>query len=227
MKAPSSRAGYRSPLRERQKEQTRDLILETVAGILAKADLGAVSVAEVARVAGVTKRTVFRHFSTREELLKAFWTWQLQRSGGQHVIAPRNVEALLETIRRLFDSLDRDEGVIRAVLSAPEGREMRKATNQARFRIMDGFLAPLVPGLADRERADMAAGIVSVCSVLSWLFMRDNCGFDGKRAGEAASLAVALMIEGGQRRSARKLVEERKAGRPSRSADTVSPRNAG
>ena len=196
-------SGYNSPLRARQKEQTRDLILSAVANILHRAELGEVTIGEVARVAEVTERTVYRHFSTREDLLRAFWRWQLDQSAGNWVPDPKNVEALLEDIRRLFSRLDDDEGVIRAVLSAAEGREIRKQANKLRLTKMLEFLEPLVPGLPERERHSMASGIIAVCSVHSWLFMRDNCGYDGKRAGEAAAYAVQLIIEGGQRRAAK------------------------
>ena len=192
---PSS-SGYNSPLRARQKEQTRVLILSAVATILHDADLPAVTPAEVARVAEITERTVYRHFPTRDDLLKAFWTWQLEKSGGATVIDPGSVDELISNIKRLFSSLDADEGVIRAVLSSAEGRDVRKIANKARHDHMLAFVTRLHPDLPETDRHSIASGIVSVCSVPSWLFMRDNCGYDGIRAGEAASLAVRLILEG-------------------------------
>lgn len=194
-KDPSS-TGYNSPLRARQKEQTRVLILSAVATILRNADLQTVTTAEVARIAELTERTVYRHFSSREDLLKAFWTWQLERSGGANVIDPATVEDLMGNIKRLFSSLDADEGVIRAVLSSAEGRDVRKIANRARQEHMLEFVTKLHPHLPESDRHSIASGIVSVCSVPSWLFMRDNCGYDGERAGEAAALAVRLILEG-------------------------------
>lgn len=188
--------GYNSPLRARQKEQTRDLILAAVATVLCGSDLSAATAAEVARVAEVTERTIYRHFPTRDDLLKAFWTWQLEKSGGANVIDPQTLDELLSNIKRLFSSLDADEGVIRAVLSSSEGRDLRKTANRARHALMLNFVTRLHPDLPETDRHSIAAGIVSVCSVPSWLFMRDNCGYDGKRAGEAAALAVRLILQG-------------------------------
>jgi len=197
--APSS---YNSPLREKQKEQTREMILAAVGEILAQADTAAVTIGEVARVADITMRTIFRHFSSREELLGAFWKWQLEKSGGETVLAPTTLEELSDNIKTLFAKLDADEGVIRAVISSPEGREMRTQANKRRLEAMLEFIAPRVPELSKRERHSMASGLVSVSSVLSWMFMRDNCGYDGKRAGEAAAYTVQLIIEGGLQRCA-------------------------
>jgi AcrR family transcriptional regulator len=191
-----SAQNYNSPLRARQKEQTHDLILSAVATILRGANLAAVTIAEVACVAEVTERTVYRHFTTRDDLLNAFWKWQLTKSGGAMVIEPRSVDELLSNIKRLFASLDDDEGIVRAVLSSPEGREMRRSANRTRLEHMLRFVAAYAPNLAERDRMNVASGIVSVCSVLSWLFMRDNCGFDGKRAGEAAAFSVRILLEG-------------------------------
>ena len=147
-------------------------------------------------------RTVFRHFSTREELLSAFWRWQLEQTGGRTILGPDSIEGLLERIKEFFESLDADENLVRAVISSPEGREIRKQANQIRLEKMLDFAKTIVPELPKRERHSVASGIITVSSVLSWLFMRDNCGYDGKRAGEAAALSVQLIIEAAQARAA-------------------------
>jgi hypothetical protein len=59
---------------------------------------------------------------------------------------------------------------------------------------MLGFVDVHVPGLEPELRASIAAGIVSVSSVLSWMFMRDNLGMDGARAGEAAATSVEMIL---------------------------------
>jgi AcrR family transcriptional regulator len=203
MKTKPARASYNSPLRVHQKEQTREMILAAVGTILSTGSTDAVTFAEVARVAGITMRTIFRHFPTREELLSTFWKWQLEETGGQTILGPASLESLLAKIKEFFESLDSEENLIRAVISSPEGRDIRKEANRIRLEKMLEFVKTIVPELSKRERHNMAAGIVSVSSILSWLFMRDNCGFDGKRAGEAAALTVQLIIEAGQARAAR------------------------
>jgi AcrR family transcriptional regulator len=203
MKKKTPTSSYNSPLRAHQKEQTREMILAAVAAILAKDSTEAATIGEVARVAGITMRTVFRHFATREELLSAFWRWQLEQTGGRTILGPESLEGLLERIKEFFESLDAEENLIRAVISSPEGREIRKQANQIRLEKMLDFVRSLVPELSKRERHEVAAGIITVSSVLSWLFMRDNCGYDGKRAGEAAALSVQLIIEAAQARASK------------------------
>lgn len=55
-------------LRERHKQQTRQLIFETAARLFAARGFDAVTVAEVARAADVSEMTVFNHFPTKEDL---------------------------------------------------------------------------------------------------------------------------------------------------------------
>ena len=202
MKKKTPVSSYNSPLRAYQKEQTREMILAAVGTILSAGNTDAVTFAEVARVAGITMRTIFRHFPTREELLSAFWKWQLEQTGGQTILEPTSIESLLEKIKEFFASLDSEENLIRAVISSPEGRDIRKEANRIRLEKMLEFVKKIVPELSKRDRHNMASGIISVSSVLSWLFMRDNCGYDGKRAGEAAAFTVQLIIEAGQAKAA-------------------------
>jgi AcrR family transcriptional regulator len=55
-------------LRERQKQLTRELIAEAARRRFMERGFDAVTVAEVAREAGVSEKTVFNHFPTKEDL---------------------------------------------------------------------------------------------------------------------------------------------------------------
>ena len=58
-------------LRERKKAQTRELIAETARRLFAERGFERVSVAEVAREADVSEKTVFNYFPTKEDLV--YW----------------------------------------------------------------------------------------------------------------------------------------------------------
>jgi AcrR family transcriptional regulator len=57
-----------TPLRERQKQMTRELIAETARRLFLERGFDAVTVSEIAREAGVAQKTVFNHFPTKEDL---------------------------------------------------------------------------------------------------------------------------------------------------------------
>src|SRR3954447_18500638 len=55
-------------IRERQKELTRDVIAEAARALFLERGFDAVTVSEIARAAGVSQKTVFNHFPTKEDL---------------------------------------------------------------------------------------------------------------------------------------------------------------
>ena len=58
-------------LRERKKQQTREAIAETARALFVERGFEAVRVAEIARAADVSEKTVFNYFPTKEDLV--FW----------------------------------------------------------------------------------------------------------------------------------------------------------
>src|SRR5918996_4158140 len=58
-------------LRERKKQQTRELIAETARRLFGERGFERVSVAEIAREADVSEKTVFNYFATKEDLV--YW----------------------------------------------------------------------------------------------------------------------------------------------------------
>ena len=56
-------------LRERKKQQTRQLLAETARRLFAERGFEHVSVAEIARAADVSEPTVFNYFPTKEDLV--------------------------------------------------------------------------------------------------------------------------------------------------------------
>src|SRR5262245_55431855 len=60
-----------SGLRERKKKQTRQAIAETARALFVDRGFAAVRVAEIARAAEVSEKTVFNYFPTKEDLV--FW----------------------------------------------------------------------------------------------------------------------------------------------------------
>ena len=72
-------------LRERKKQQTRELLAETARRLFSERGFERVSVAEIAREADVSEKTVFNYFPTKEDLVY----WRLESFE----------EELLDTIR--------------------------------------------------------------------------------------------------------------------------------
>src|SRR5947208_1689761 len=81
--------GYHSPLRADQRSQVRERIVAKVSEILGDETQTELSVAEVAHRAGVSVRTVYRYFRTKEALYDAVNEVMYARFGPQRL--PANI----------------------------------------------------------------------------------------------------------------------------------------
>jgi AcrR family transcriptional regulator len=186
---------YNSPLRDRQKKQTRDLILDAAERMLSRANVREVTIADVARAAEVTERTVYRHFPTREDLLAACWRRALRTFLRGQTAEVETLEQMLDLTREAFKIFDRHEGVVRALIESPDGREVRKAPGQRRFEALMRTFENILPGHpADHIKA-IAAATHAIASTPAWCHLRDQCGLDGAQAGDVVVLAISLMVE--------------------------------
>ena len=194
------RAPYQSTLRARHKEQTSQLILDAVAAILQEADLSAVSIAEVARVADITERTVYRHYATRDDLVRAFIKWHLdQMVGGPDVVPPDTIDALLDWVGRRYEAWSDDRIVIEAYLS-PLGRELRRPLHALGLANNKRLIQREIPGLSEEESGNLAAVMLTLISTENFVFLRQNLGWDAERITRCTIDAIRNMLDGARLR---------------------------
>ena len=102
-------------LRERKKRQTRKLISDTATRLFLERGFDHVRVAEVADACGVSEKTVFNYFPTKESLVldeEENMTAQVRRAlapgAGGHSLVGGAVEVIVENVRNLFSYLEGD-----------------------------------------------------------------------------------------------------------------------
>lgn len=186
------KSGYRSALRERQKADTRALILKTMARLLKNRSLDELSLATVAREAGITERTVYRHFATREQLLEATSTAVNEAIGITEF--PDSAEELIARPKTLFPAFARRGEVVRAMLASPQGRELRLRANQERQAAIRSAVKHARPSLREPALTRLCAAVQLLCSASGWATMTDYWGLDSVEAGRAASEAIAALL---------------------------------
>lgn len=181
-----------SALRDAHKELTRERILDAAIDLLNEEGGEDLTNADVAKAAGVTERTVYRHFASREDLLRDAWV-QLQKrigSGG----AVSGADDLVAMPMRLFESFDKMPGAIRASAFSRAGREMRMAVNKERQRDFMAAVKEARPDLKGDALVRMTAICQLICSAWSWSVMRDYWDLDAKESGRAASDAISVLL---------------------------------
>ncbi len=182
---------YNSPLRQSHAEDTRERILQATAELLDANPHGDISMDEIARSAGVERRTVFRHFSNREALFDAFWDYI---NSAMNVGFPETLDALLEAPKTTFSQFDQREGVIRASLHTQSGHAMRLRSIPVRQAAFRRFLKAAFVDADPAEAAKAEAVLHLLYTAGAWEILRDYCGLDGEQAGEAVSWAMRAVL---------------------------------
>jgi len=158
---------YRSVLREAQAEETRARILDATMRVMATG-LAGLSVPAVARDAGVSVPTVYRHFRTKRELLAAVYPHASRRSGLDTIPDPRSLDELRPLIRAVVERLDMLDDLSRAAMASPGASEVRHATMPTRYERVRRLADSIEPKLrkADRDRITRLLVVLTASSSL-------------------------------------------------------------
>ena len=184
---------YRSAVREAQARETRERILASAAEWM-QSDPGAEFTLEaIAAHAGIERRTIHRHFQTKEGLIQEVWAWINARMMPSPL--PTSLEELVEGPRQVFGNFDKEEGLIRASLHTPAGRAMRMAAADARRTAFHEAIVRSAPNTspADLRRFELVAH--ALFSAAAWETLRDYAEVSGIEAGEAASWALEVLSQ--------------------------------
>lgn len=177
-------------VRDAHKDLTRNRILEAAVAVLRGGSEW--TMAAVAAQAGVTERTVFRHFETREKLLEALWHWANRRISRPGM--PRSAQELMHGPRVMFPRFDEDEALFRWFASSALGQAVRLSVKDERQSAYLAIVRGARPDLGRAARRRLAAVCQLLDSSFAWQSMRDYWDLDGEDAGRAASEALALLL---------------------------------
>lgn len=185
-------APERESLRDAHKDLTRERILEAALDCLNDEELDQLTVEGVAARAGVTKRTIYRHFATREDLLKATWPQMQKRVGSRGF--PSTARDAVQKPLALFPTFDAMAGAVRASAFSRAGRELRLSVNDARRKASLAAAKDARPDLSGPALVRLAAVIQLLNSSAAWAVMKEFWDLDGPESGRASSEAIAVLL---------------------------------
>lgn len=180
-------------LRERQVAQTRDLILDALTTLLADRRADEVSMRDIAAEAGVSERTVYRHFPDRRALLDGL-SQRLPPIADKPSFGVGGLDDLAATSRRLMEMLDEHQVSARAEAVLNADPRHFAADTRANTRNMLDLLATGLPELDERERLRIAAVIRCLASTQAWLRMREEFGVPGVESGPVVAWVIDTII---------------------------------
>ena len=185
-------------LREQHAELTRERILSAVAELLDSGQVDELTVPEVAAASGVSLRTIYRYYPTREQLLEAAGRW-IGDELFKHPY-PRSLDDTAERFRTEVVHFDDRPGLVRALALSQLGREVRNHRRQERTAAIRRALHEEVGALPEDELRRAEAVLAYLHNMLAYTTMREENGLTGAQIGEALGWAISTLVADLRRR---------------------------
>ena len=180
-------------LKDRQTESTRKLIVTTAIDLLQRSGVAELTVRAVATEAGMSERTVFRYFPTRDEFLDAVAIAAIQMIDPPD--APRTIEELLDLPKRLYRVFEARSDLVTALLHTEIYQRVRRGTTHDRWRSVAKLIDKEAPHRTKGERKIAAMNANYYLTASTWHYLRFNFELSLDEAILCAYKAVALTIE--------------------------------
>jgi AcrR family transcriptional regulator len=192
---PGEGRRYTNAWRERQAAQTRESILNAVVQVLA-GGLADLSVPAIAREAGLSVRTIYRHFPTKRDLLVALGEHMDQQAGYQLDPLPRSPEDLAQTIRDAYRQADSLNAQIQAAYATSFGQEVRRERDMPiKLQAFAEALAPVLESLPPREQRHLLHLVTILISRYTLHRFKADLGVSADEAAETVVWTVQTLTQ--------------------------------
>lgn len=188
---------YNSPLREKQAELTRERILEAFEEQLLEDGVHELTLPKIARRAGVSAPTVYRHFPTMDALYEAFGWRTVDKLG--FPLEADSPEELPDLAQKYFRSLERHAPLVRAILNTNTGRQVHAQGRQERLKPMQSALAGLTEELSPKEAHCIHVIFKLLISSPTWQYLRDDLELSATDAEQAVAWTIQALLNELQR----------------------------
>ena len=185
-------------LRAEQAEETRVRILEATLRVMARG-ISSVSIPAVAREAGVSVPTVYRHFGTKQDLLAAVYLHVVRRTAPGELVPLRTLDELREGVRAVFQGLDSADDLARAAMASPAAAEARRMGMPARLEIYRRMADAIAPKLAQGDRDRIARVLTILISSSALRLWRDHLGSSVEEAADDIDWVIRAAVAAGTR----------------------------
>ena len=184
---------YRSRLREEQADATRVRILDAAIRVMA-GGTAFVSIPAVAREAGVSVPTVYRHFGSKRDLVAAVYPHIVRRAGLDEMVPPRSLAELGDGVRALFSRVESFHHLARAAMASPAADEARHINMPDRIEMSRAFANSIDPKLARADRDRLARLMVILLSSSALRLWRDHLGASIDQAADDIDWIVRAAV---------------------------------
>ena len=169
-------------------DQTRDAILDAFLDLAHAENAVNISIPAVAEAAGVSVRTVYRHYANKDELQTAAAFRMSERVVPSVALDDIDRASAGEYLAGLWIGFGRELPAVIAEHSTPAGRELRRS----RLPASRAVVARSLPEPADDDIVDM---VVAVSSSAMFLELVDRMGHTPEHAAAIAARLVEIIGE--------------------------------
>ncbi len=182
----------RSLLRERQAAVVRDAILDSLADLLETQDPDDIALPQVAENAGVSTRTLYRYFATREELFAATGERIVARLGLRTEMA--SPEEISSEFLRAASEGARHPQLMKSMLHSSLGRRARSGHRSRRVQAIMAALTEITSHLEPSEARRRSAAIAYLCSLSAWVTISEETGMPAADAQQGIAWALDVLV---------------------------------
>ncbi len=182
-------------LRRRRAEVSRQAIRDAVAALLLEDHPANLSIPAVAARAGVSIRTVYRYFPTKQDLLDDVAEVQQRRADA--IVDGRQdmFERPDQYLSALWSDFEDDVEAVRAQHLSPLGADLRRRRLEKLQAGVEIRLAKAFPDADQDERRQLGDLIMLVTSSAAFLELHDRMGWDVDDAARMSLWMVEALID--------------------------------
>ncbi|GFE94914.1 TetR/AcrR family transcriptional regulator [Acetobacter persici] len=179
-------------LRDEYADQTRQRIIEAFIALLEESEDSSIATSALAKKAGVSLRTVYRYFPSRDALLAATADWLNTEVFG--LASQDDSEGVVKGFQVAVGKFDSRPDLARILALTRIGRSMRSTFRNELASRRRSFLWSDTRDIsaADRQRAE--AVLACLDNVQSWLTLREEFDMDAKEIGATIGWAMELVL---------------------------------
>ena len=186
----------RPSLREAQRAVTEQRIVAALADLIDDEHPFEISMAAVAKRAGVSEPTLYRHFPTKRDLFAALVTYQFQSVTAG--LAPRSPAELADAVRTVFERAAARENTIRWTLAGTDPERVPRQNVRVRLAMLRTALG-IEPDTQDGQQASAAEFVLRtvllLTSPMAWLYWKDYLGLDPAETAATAGWAIMALAD--------------------------------
>ncbi|MBW7923759.1 MAG: TetR/AcrR family transcriptional regulator [Burkholderiaceae bacterium] len=181
-------------LADRRSGFTRQLILDAAMRVLEENSVTQLTMRAIAQAAGMSERTVFRHFDTRDALLDEVAAEMRRRLALPD--PPSTLAELRIAPRALYGAFEARSRLTRAALHSELFDRLRLTQAHERWNAVRRLVDAHAPRRSARERRIAAANIRYYLSASSWNYYRAYFGFTLEDTIACAETAIRQSLAG-------------------------------